>query len=247
MSLVITLKGISFTNPNLPIIPLDYPIDGIDALYRMDSVVNGTLQDSSGNNRHAIMDNNYSITKEGLRLDDGFAQTPISISQDDITIFCVHRIDKVPKEGSDSDRYRFVWSFYDGQTINQDQLYYTPTNSKWEFGQLKNKSSITDADQAEEEWIFTCMSWGGGRYKYICPKLGVSIDVATSSKPDKPSNIWFNIGQIGKQPVGSALQYSGFNGTIGVVGVYKKPKTMAQMQDIYKSAQVQMSKRGITL
>lgn len=247
MSLVITLKDTEFTNPNLPVIPLDYPMEGIAALYRMDTVVNGLLVDSSGNNHHAVLDNNYAITPEGLRLDDGFAQSPISIVQDDLTIFAVHKIDKVPLGETEMSRYRFVWSYYDGSTNYQDQLYYTPVDSELKFGPLKQKNAHISGALAEEKWVFTCVSWGAGRYKYISPQFGVSADVVLTSMPSKPVGIGFNIGQIGEQQLGAPLKYHPFNGTMGVVGVYKSAMTIAQMQNIYKAAQIQMAKRGIVI
>ncbi|EPO0008472.1 hypothetical protein ACT5DH_003526 [Vibrio alginolyticus] len=247
MSLVITLKDTTFSNPNLPTIPLDYPMDGIEALYRMDTVINGVLQDSSGNGKHAALYNSYLLGQKGIRLDDGYINTPISINEDDITIFAVHRVDKVPVEAVLNDRFRFVWSFYPGLVGQVDQVYYSPSNDSWLFGGLFSSSSRVDANLAEEKWIFTCVSWAGGRYRYFCPEFGLSLDYGVSVKPVIESDCYFNIGQIGSQKPNTALKYGGFNGDIGVVGVYKKGKTTSQIMEIYKSAQIQMAKRGIVI
>lgn len=246
MSLVITLKDIEFTNPNLPIIPMDYPTNGLDTLYRMDNIVNGVLQDSSGNGRHGTLDNIYTLTNEGVRLDDGFVQTPCTINDDDITIFCVHRIDAIPSEGTPDSRFRFPWSFYKGgDTSEQDQVYYTPSTQ--EFGSLKSSSGRVDWVSAQEKWIFTCVSWGSGRYKYFCPQFDKTSDVAITPKPTLVDGVTLNIGNIGTAKAGVSLKYGAFNGTVGVWGFYKKTKSMAEIHEIYKAAQIQMAKRGIVI
>ncbi len=245
MSLVITLKGIKFNNPNLPIIPLDYPVDELEALYRMDSLIGSTVQDSSGKGNHATAYESVSRVAEGLRFNKGYLNTPIRPDSRGVTVFAVHRMDIVDTNLPDNDKYRFVWSFYGGSSAGQDQLYYAGNDEM--FKTLKASTSAVPGNTMQDVWVFSCLSFGDGRYRYFCPQAGKDMDNSSALVPDVDASSFFNIGTIGNHQPGESSNYGLFEGEFAVLGVYHKAKTRTQIEEIYKAAQLQMSKRGITI
>lgn len=247
MSLVITLKGVNFTNPNLPIIPMDYPTEGIEALYRMDSLIGSTVQDSSGNGNHATAYESVSQVSEGLRFNQGYLNTPIRPDSRGLTVFAVHRMDILDTNLTDAEKYRFVWSFYgqNSEVLDHDQVYYAGNDGM--FKTFKASTSAVSGSTVQNLWVFSCLSFGDGRYRYFCPQANKDLDNGVEITPEIDPSFFFNIGTIGQHQPGESSNYGLFEGEFAVVGVYHEPKTRTQIDEIYKAAQLQMAKRGITI
>ncbi|QKS98245.1 hypothetical protein HUO05_23905 (plasmid) [Vibrio alginolyticus] len=247
MSLVITLKGLKFSNPNLPVIPLDYPMEKIEALYRMDSLIGSTIQDSSGNGNHATTYESVSRVKEGVRLDKGYINTPVRPDARGLTVFAVHRMDVLDPNLLDNDKYRFVWSFYGNNSpvSGHDQVYYAGNDGM--FKTYKASTSAVSGNEVQNVWVFSCLSFGDGRYRYFCPQANKDLDNGVELIPEIDPSFFFNIGTIGQHQPGESSSYGLFEGEFAVVGVYHEAKTRSQIEEIYKAAQMQMSKRGIVI
>lgn len=245
MSLVITLKGVNFNNPNLPIIPLDYPTEGIEALYRMDSLIGSTVQDSSGNGNHATAYESVTQVAEGLRFDQGYLNTPIRPDSRGLTVFAVHRMDVLDTNLTDSEKYRFVWSFYSDAEPGSDQLYYRGNDET--FKTLRSSTSAVPGATMQDIWVFSCLSFGDGSYRYFNPQAGKDMDNAFATVPAIDETSFFNIGTIASHQPGQSSSYGLFEGEFAVMGVYHEAKTRSQIDEIYKAAQLQMAKRGITI
>lgn len=213
-------------------------MDGIQALYLMDSAITGdVITDSSGNGNDGT---GFGVTQdsEGYVFSGSHITTP-NFQQQEQTLFFIFNQDATP-----SGQNTFIGGGFDESTDLYLRGITNQFNARIDIGSTTLLRGNIDKSRVQGNWFFVAVSCKDGKQEMICPQAGFAFsdtqpsDGAIGATTDTFTIGWDSAGTV---------SVPRFTGKMATVGLYSRYMNQKELYGLYTVARDNLALRGIDL